>query len=207
GSLSPQDIRDRILADEGFELQLLQWLDDCHSGNFLLSSAQQLAQRLEDEHIVRLPSGDPKVARRLKSSVRDPATMLPLRPPPDPHANEFPEWFERFCRDTDDVLFCSNRHDPEHGKGCWKGYCKARFPREAFPSTQVDRVSGALQFKKTEQWLNTFHPVLSHLLRCNSDVTCLLSGTQVKAVVAYVTDYITKSSLSTHSFFETVKTV
>ena len=68
----------------------------------------------------------------------------------------------------------------------------------------VDDV-GAITMRKTEQWINTYNIVLSYLLRCNTDVTSLLSGTQVKAVIAYVTDYITKSLLKTHTMFETIR--
>ena len=53
--------------------------------------------------------------------------------------------------------------------------------------------------------MNTVTPELSYLLRSNSDVTSLLSGTSVKAVVAYVTDYITKQSLKTYSIFDVIR--
>ncbi|THU85562.1 hypothetical protein K435DRAFT_685255, partial [Dendrothele bispora CBS 962.96] len=48
---------------------------------------------------------------------------------------------------------------------------------------------------------------MTYLLRCNTDVTSLLSGTAIKAVVAYVSDYITKWSLSTHVIFDVIRTV
>ena len=38
-------------------------------------------------------------------------------------------------------------------------------------------------------------------------MTSLLSGTQVRAVIAYVTDYITKFKLSTDAFFDTIRSV
>jgi hypothetical protein len=60
--------------------------------------------------------------------------------------------------------------------------------------------------KKGEAWLNTFHPIISYLLRCNHDVTSLLSGTTIKAVIAYVTDYVTKSPLKSHTIFNVVQT-
>ena len=40
-----------------------------------------------------------------------------------------------------------------------------------------------------------------HSLRCNTDVTSLLSGTSIKAVISYVTDYVTKPTLKTHQIF------
>jgi hypothetical protein len=85
--------------------------------------------------------------------------------------------------------------------------CKARFPREVSAGTQVDEATGYLILKKGEAWLNTFTPVLTYLTRCNADVTSLLSGTAIKAVIAYVTDYVTKPILKTHTMFQAVRNV
>ena len=41
----------------------------------------------------------------------------------------------------------------------------------------------------------------------NTDVTSLLSGTSMKAVIAYTTDYITKPGLRTHTMMEIIKSV
>ncbi|THU88174.1 hypothetical protein K435DRAFT_821727 [Dendrothele bispora CBS 962.96] len=87
------------------------------------------------------------------------------------------------------------------------GTCKARFPREVFDATQIDIDTGALCLKKSEPWINTYNSVMTYLLRCNSDVTSLLSGTAIKAVVAYVSDYITKWSLNTHVIFDVIQTI
>ena len=61
--------------------------------------------------------------------------------------------------------------------------------------------------KKGQAWLNTFTPAVSYLLRCNHDVTSLLSGTAIKSVIAYVADYITKTPLKTHVMFQAVQQV
>ena len=55
--------------------------------------------------------------------------------------------------------------------------------------------------------MNTFTPALSYILRCNHDVTSLLSGTAIKSVIAYVADYITKTPLKTHVMFRSVQEV
>jgi hypothetical protein len=68
----------------------------------------------------------------------------------------------------------------------------------------VDPLSGALKIKKGEMWLNTFTPELTYMLRCNTDVTSLMSGTAIKAVVGYITDYVTKSGLSSCTTFDAV---
>jgi hypothetical protein len=61
----------------------------------------------------------------------------------------------------------------------------------------VDPGTGALIMKKLEPFLNTISPVISYLMRGNTDVTNLRSGTALKGVVLYVSDYITKVSLKT----------
>ncbi|KIJ90061.1 hypothetical protein K443DRAFT_117163, partial [Laccaria amethystina LaAM-08-1] len=86
-------------------------------------------------------------------------------------------------------------------KGCLnaQGQCKARFPREIVEETMVDPLSGALKIKKGEMWLNTFTPELTYLLRCNTDTTSLMSGTAIKAVVGYITEYVTKTGLNSYT--------
>src|SRR5271170_5679943 len=81
------------------------------------------------------------------------------------------------------------------------------FSRDIIPETMVEPSTGVLRIKKGEAWMNTFTPVLTYLMRCNSDVTSLLSGTAIKAIVAYVSDYITKAGLKTYSIFDTVRSI
>jgi hypothetical protein len=84
--------------------------------------------------------------------------------------------------------------------------CKARFPRPTFLKTVIDEL-GTISLKKIEAWLNTFTPLVTYALRCNTDVTSLSSGTAIKAVVLYVSDYITKSTLKTHTIFDSIRSV
>ena len=55
--------------------------------------------------------------------------------------------------------------------------------------------------------MNTFSPVIAYLFRCNTDLTSLLSGTAIKAVLAYISDYITKPTLKTYVVFDTIVSV
>ncbi|KAI0749942.1 hypothetical protein C8Q80DRAFT_1218952 [Daedaleopsis nitida] len=75
------------------------------------------------------------------------------------------------------------------------------------PVTKVDPETGALIMKKGEAWLNTFTLAVSYLLRCNHDVTSLMSRTAIKSVIAYVADYITKTPLKTHVMFQSIQNV
>src|ERR1700676_4287226 len=55
--------------------------------------------------------------------------------------------------------------------------------------------------------LNTVTAEVTYLIHSNTDITSLLSGTAIKAVVAYVSDYISKPALKTYLIFEAVKSV
>ena len=79
-------------------------------------------------------------------------------------------------------------------KSCQGTVSRSRLPNHIF-------------MEKHEPFLNTFTAVITYLLRCNTDTTCLLSGTAIKAALAYITDYVSKNSLSTHTIFSTLKTV
>ena len=61
--------------------------------------------------------------------------------------------------------------------------------------------------KKKEAMMNYFNYCMTYILRCNTDVTSLSSGTMLKAVIVYVTDYITKQNLKTSNMFELVISV
>ena len=131
-------------------------------------------------------------------------------------------WWTHVTNTIDDHLFKSNVHScdcnlNENGfrknnasSGCkdnkW-GKCKAQFPHSLFTKSTIDTLTGAIDIKKLEPWLNTFTPIVTYLFRCNTDVTSLSSGTAIKAVVIYVSDYITKSSLKTHVIFDSIKSV
>jgi hypothetical protein len=83
--------------------------------------------------------------------------------------------------------------------------CKARFPRMAVKETVVNKSDGSILMKKSERMLNTVTYILTYLFGCNTDVTSLLSGTAMKAVVFYITNYISKTPLKTHVIFDLIR--
>ena len=88
----------------------------------------------------------------------------------------------------DEIVYQFNRHD------CSKGWCKnprypgckARFPREVISETTVDSSTGQMKLKHGEANLNTYNEVLTYLMMSNTDVTSLLSGIAMKAVIAAI---------------------
>ena len=62
-----------------------------------------------------------------------------------------------------------------------------------------------MKLKPGEAHLNTYSNVLAYLMMSNTDATSLLSGTSMRAIIAYTTDYIMKSHLKTHAMMEIIK--
>jgi hypothetical protein len=91
-------------------------------------------------------------------------------------------------------------------KGCLdqNGVCRARFPRDIHETTTVDSTDGHIDMKKKEPYINMFTPCLTYLMRSNTDVTSLSSGTSIKAIVSYISDYVTKPTLKSHQIFSSM---
>ncbi|KAF5320379.1 hypothetical protein D9758_018383 [Tetrapyrgos nigripes] len=135
-------------------------------------------------------------------------------------------WWSKYEETVDDILLRSNMHtcksmynnenviNPDDNastiaikrsayRGCQnkEGECVKRFPRDTFSESHFDSKDGHLNLKKLEPMMNTITAELTYAIRANTDVTSLMSGTSIKAIVAYVSDYITKQSLKTHQIF------
>jgi hypothetical protein len=204
GSLTPQEIRDRIMdPDSDFQKKMVEYLESVHQGEFLTGDIESVRAEIEQAE--------------MSDSYKIPTKTLPEQPPPVCKRKKCDGcfmcllvgvWWHKFRYTVDDLLWRSNIH--VCGDNCYSNgreSCKSRFPRELFDKTVVDPETGALNMKKGEAQMNTFTPLLTYLLRCNTDVTSLLSGTAVKAVVAYVTEYVTKPGLKTYSIFDTIRSV
>ncbi|KAJ7834476.1 hypothetical protein B0H14DRAFT_2262146, partial [Mycena olivaceomarginata] len=148
----------------------------------------------------------------------DPTQTIPQAPPPlsDDWADcenldcndceSSSRWRDQYREAVDDLILRSNVHDCRRCL-CKDGTCRSRFPRDIFMQTEVDPADGYIYMRKREAMINTVMPVVTYTVRCNTDVTSLLSGTSIKAVVAYISDYITKQSLKIYHMFDTVKNV
>ncbi|EIW51249.1 uncharacterized protein TRAVEDRAFT_137693, partial [Trametes versicolor FP-101664 SS1] len=223
-SLTPQEIRDKIMDPKSdFQKAMVEYLESVHMGEFMTGSMESVKWNIaEEDH---------------KNPSRVPPTETLPEPPPKKcdhstksdcdQCQKHTSWWTRFKQTVDEILYLSNRHTcrasskkdkadldksdkPEFdNRGCTdkNGNCKARFPRETHPETVVDPSTGALIMKKGEAWINTITHAVTYLMRGNTDVTSLLSGTAIKSIIAYVADYITKTPLKTHVMFQSIQQV
>ena len=220
GGLSPDEIRDRIMdPTSDFQQQLVKYFENAHQGEFLTGTQTNVLYNVSQD--------------AQSNTYIDPTETLPEPPPALCTTKDcdgtckkcinLNTWWETFAHKVDDVISKSNIHTCSTNinrngtqnkakayKGCldnkW-GRCKARFPQETFTETRVDPVTGALDMKKKEPWINFFLAVVSYLFHCNTDVMSLRSGTAIKGTLLYISDYITKMSLKTHVAFDSVLSV
>ena len=217
-ALSPEEIKHRLMdADGTFQKKLIEYLESVHVGEFLTGKQEEVLAQMEKD--------------KENGSFVDPSQTLPTPPPlgcSDPVScdracdacKNVRSWRSFFRKQVDYLLAQTNIHKcssnlDEQGrqtsKRSWKGClnniwrrCKARFPRLIVLESFVDE-SGHLHLKKLEAWLNTITPLVTFLLRCNTDVTSLLSGTAVKGAILYITNYVTKPILKTCVIFDTIR--
>ncbi|KAF8219301.1 hypothetical protein L208DRAFT_1341713 [Tricholoma matsutake] len=218
-SCSPEEIHTRILDPQSdFCQRLVDYLESTHTGDFVSKKKEEVESEV---------SGAAQGA-----DYCNPTEMLPDPPPKAchsvPHDNcqecaSITSWWLNFRATVNDLLLKSNVHkcstnwnkDSSQNKarpykGCldniW-GKCKARFPRSTFKQTEINTETGCINMKKSESWLNSITYVVTYLFRCNTDITSLRSGTAIKGVLLYVSNYVTKLALKMHVIFETVRSM
>ena len=199
-ALTPEQVRQKLVSKEAnFEERLIQYLESCHTGDYMPTDrATDDAEENPRDHEINLgdclPDAIPPECER---SCGECSSCIKHR-----------QWWDNFPNRVNELVRQKNRHvcSAASCKKTLSTECKARFPRETVEATTVDD-SGYIKLKKTEEWINTFNEVLTYLARCNTDVTSLLTGTAVKAIIAYVTDYISKCELRTSTLHECLKLV
>ena len=221
GNLTPQEMRTKILdPNSDWQRKLVSWLESCVMGEYFLGTQNEIMEKVKEK------SKSPDYADPTEVFPTPPPAMCSLSHEEDNKCKKcikFDKWWVHFEETVDDLITKCNIHSCARGtnrdgtkskvmtyKGCRDnefGKCKARFPRPIYDQTEVDPETGAINIKKGEAWINFITHVVTYLLLCNTDITCMWSGTALKAVIVYVTDYITKTSLKTHVIFEVIKGV
>ncbi|KIM72041.1 hypothetical protein PILCRDRAFT_30116, partial [Piloderma croceum F 1598] len=167
GSLTPQEIRDKIMdVNSDFQKKMVEYLESLCAGEFLTGQKSDVSEKVHSASEM--------------SDYHDPTFTLPKPPPPPCNdkcikcscAEKHTSWWQEFKDTVDDLLLRSNQHvhtfDESGNNTSYcansKGECKHRFPRDTYEQTLVDPKTGALNLKKGEAWMNTITPMLTYLL-------------------------------------------
>jgi len=218
GALSPEETKKRIMDPTSeFRKSFVSYLEEHHQGSFMNSNHEDVLRKVEEA--------------RAREGYRDPTTTLPEPPARKctvecgkcSQCNANLLWRSQFEDTVNDLLLKSNLHicrsslkkDGSRKKnsdapGCldnpWRK-CKARMPRPIHLASSVDESTGTVTLKHLETQMNTVTPLITYLFRSNTDTTSLRSGTAIKAVLYYISNYITKVSLKTHAVFEAIRSI
>jgi hypothetical protein len=178
GSLSPDELRKRVL--------------DPTQGNF----CHRLLEFLDDTISNCIPP-DPDPQLRVHSSRFHPCSVRAL----DPKIASAPE----LQKDLYHIVSCSQVHS--HKKTCYKYWKGAPHPKECrfnldanryTPVSSIDMETGELCLRCLDGLVNNFNATIIQAMRCNMDIKFIGSGPAAKAILYYITDYITKSELKTN---------
>ncbi|KAI0350378.1 hypothetical protein OH77DRAFT_1384853, partial [Trametes cingulata] len=108
-------------------------------------------------------------------------------------------------RDLRLLVACCQHH--VHSNTCYKYQkegehdrsCRFELEEEnSVPETRIDYDSGSLEMRHIDGLINGYNPTILEAMRCNMDIKFIGTGEDAKAVIYYITDYITKSQLKTH---------
>lgn len=129
-----------------------------------------------------------------------------LMPTPRPSS---PNFTLNFKRDVVKLVNSSNIHT--HTATCYKyskkqdnPVCRMRMPRKIENISFINSESGEIRLKRLHETINNFNEYIISACRSNMDIKYIFSGSDAKALVYYITDYVTKSNLSFHDTFSLV---
>ncbi|CAF4052892.1 unnamed protein product [Adineta steineri] len=145
-------------------------------------------------------------------SSMDVSDIQPRLPPsylPTPNPS-LPNFWSRFCADVTQLVESGNVH--RHSDTCYK-YCKAMekkicrliMPRKLISVSTIDPETGHISMRRSHPWINNFNEYIISACRSNMDIKFIWTGSDAKALVYYITDYITKTSLSFHDTFSLIQ--
>ena len=168
GGLHPDEVKSKLMQDDDGEFR------------------QRLFAFLDDTISTELPSDpDSESATYHPCSVRGPLSVKPEDVQKDNHLL---------------VVRCQYH---THSKTCYKYDSRqCRFElgddRTLRPVTVFNSETGEIEQRCLHALVNNFNATILSALRCNMDIKYIASGASAKAVIFYITDYITKSQLQAH---------
>jgi len=178
GSLNCDEIRDRVLAnDQDFQERLIRFIDDSISNE-----------------IPEIPS-----CEEIPSDTFHPCSIRGL------NGNKYPSQDGARQKDLCNLVKSCQSH--RHSATCFKYWRGPPEPKECRfdlglhryrAHTEFDIETGDLHMRCLDGLVNNFNQTILEAIRCNMDVKFMGSGPSTKAVIYYITDYITKAQLKAH---------
>ena len=192
GHPSPQQLRDLMSDSNQYQQDMFCWLES-------LIKCELLGTTMVVEE-----TGEPLPRPRFREAdgYVHPSTILgpPIEAVP-------PETFLlQFASSVNDIVTNVNWH--QHTETCWKYLkrgesrtdqnCRMRIDGTTRAVTTLDDDTGSILLRRLHPRIANYNDVMIFMLRANMDIKHIGSGEAAKALIYYVTDYITKAALPAH---------
>ena len=174
GYRSPTELRRRMADDKLFQDRLL---------NYLEATIRQDVGHATKDVKGELDNMDEVLCRR----------------PCDPNSKNFPD---NLKEDLEQLVPLVNTH--KHTTSCYKDdseICRYGFFRPIVEESYVSD-NQEIHLKRLDERINNYQEEITTSVRCNNDIKFLPSGKDCRALSFYVTDYQTKTELSTYNILE-----
>ena len=188
GGLNPNEIRDRVMKNGDVEWgqQLIRYLDDAITNIVPDDPDPQLSVPSSTHHpcsVRGIDLKEPDLDLRLKSRLKDLYNVVK-----ECQIHSHTKMCYKY-RKTGEDLHCRFDHDEDN-------FCEI---------SKFDPETAELCLRCLHGMVNNFNSMIIEAIRCNMDIQFIGSGESAKAILYYVTDYITKTDLKTHVAFSALK--
>ena len=179
GALNPNEIKEKVMENEKWGADLLSYLDDT------------ITNVVPEDPIPDVPT---------TFDGKDPCTLRGV----DLNIENLEERWGLRMKDVSRLAERVQRH--RHSHTCYKYYkageartCRFDLKEDNFrPESKIDSGTGSIHLRCLDGLVNNFNMTILEAVRCNMDIQFIGSGESAKAMIYYITDYITKSQLKSH---------
>ena len=193
GHPNPQAMRDLMTTSPEYERDLFLWLES-------LIKCELLGTTMT----VTEPTGKELQRPRFPAQTGYVHPGVHLGPQIDQVDETAFAW--QFSSSVNDLVQQCNWHN--HTDTCWKylrrgdkrsdANCRMRIDGSTRDETVTDPETGSILLRRLHPRIANYNDLIIFLLRANMDIKHIGSGEAAKALIYYITDYITKSSLPAH---------
>ena len=179
GALNPNEIRNKVMSDPEWGKDLLNYLDDTIT-NVVPEDPIPNMPALSDEK-------DSCALRGVDLNMENNSDRLALRMK---DVSRLAERVQRYRHPHT----CYKYYKPGEERTCWSDLKEENFCAES----SIDSETGQISLQCLDVFVNNFNMTILEAVRCNMDIQFIGSGESAKAMICYITDYITKSQLKAH---------
>ncbi len=193
GHPAPQQMRDMMQNSDEFRDHMFAWLESIIKSELL--GTTDVVSEPEGRPLPRPPFRES--AGNVHPGVKPQPALADMTP------INFQEQYNAF---VNELVQRYNWH--EHTETCWKYLrsnqarsdenCRMRMDGTTRTRTALDPETLSIQLRRLHPRIANYNDLVMFVMQANMDIKHIGSGEGAKALIYYVTDYITKSSLPTH---------